>query len=103
MFGGKCDPKFLYVKYFAILSTFIIFIWRLYLVLNYITYQCVYCLCMFVGQKIEVLVERQDGGRSICIVATSRSPAAILDLLPQPGRLLHNPGDEGANLISEGI
>ena len=61
------------------------------------------CLCMFVGQKIEVLVERQDGGRSICIVASSRSPAAILDLLPQPGRLLHNPGDEGANLISEGI
>ena len=61
------------------------------------------CLCMFVGQKIEVLVERQDGGRSICIVTASRSPAAILDLLPQPGRLLHNPGDEGANLISEWI
>ena len=61
------------------------------------------CLCMFVGQKIEVLVERQDGGRSICIVSASRSSAAILDLLPQPGRLLHNPGDEGANLISEGI
>ena len=60
------------------------------------------CLCMFVGQKIEVLVEGQDCRGSICIVSASRSPAAVLDLLAQPGRLLHDPGDEGADLISEG-